>query len=124
MSASAGQHRVRLRYVSESGSAWEDTVDPWAVVVRHTRWYLLCHSHRAAAIRTYRIDRVREVVALEDQEPVLEAHQVEEVDDQPGHPGEEAAELDALDVRDGGGAADGGQVALVAVPERWRGAAL
>ena len=33
-------------------------VDPWAVVVRHGRWYLLCHSHRAGAIRTYRIDRI------------------------------------------------------------------
>ena len=62
--------------------------------------------------------------ADEDEEAVLEAHEVEEVDDQPGHPGEEAAELDALDVRDGRGAADGGQVALVAVPERRRGAAL
>jgi hypothetical protein len=36
-------------------------VDPWAVVVRHGRWYLLCHSHRAAAIRTYRLDRIRSV---------------------------------------------------------------
>ena len=33
-------------------------MDPWAVVVRHGRWYLLCHSHRADAIRTYRIDRI------------------------------------------------------------------
>ena len=36
-------------------------VDPWAVVVRYGRWYLLCHSHRADAIRTYRVDRVRAV---------------------------------------------------------------
>ena len=36
-------------------------MDPWAVVVRHGRWYLLCHSHRADAIRTYRLDRVRAV---------------------------------------------------------------
>jgi predicted DNA-binding transcriptional regulator YafY len=36
-------------------------VDPWAVVARHGRWYLLCHSHRAHAIRTYRVDRVRAV---------------------------------------------------------------
>jgi predicted DNA-binding transcriptional regulator YafY len=40
-------------------------VDPWAVVVRYGRWYLLCHSHRAGAIRAYRVDRIRSV-----QEPV------------------------------------------------------
>ncbi len=36
-------------------------VDPWAVVIRYGRWYLLCHSHHANAIRTYRVDRVRSV---------------------------------------------------------------
>jgi predicted DNA-binding transcriptional regulator YafY len=41
-------------------------VDPWAVVVRHGRWYLLCHSHSADARRAYRIDRVRDVQALDD----------------------------------------------------------
>src|SRR5918992_1936151 len=62
--------------------------------------------------------------ADEDEEAVLEADQVEEMDDQPGDPGDEAAELDALDVGDGGGAADGGEVAFVAVAERRRSAAL
>ncbi|MFW5470358.1 helix-turn-helix transcriptional regulator [Knoellia sp. CPCC 206435] len=83
VSASARQRQVRLTYASESGSTWQDVTDPWAVVVRHTRWYLLCRSHRAAAVRTYRIDRVREVVTLEapfeppsDLDPVasLEEH--------------------------------------------------
>ncbi len=40
---------------------WETEVDPWAVVVRLGRWYLLCFSHHADAVRTYRIDRVRDV---------------------------------------------------------------
>jgi predicted DNA-binding transcriptional regulator YafY len=57
--AVAARRRVRLGYRSESGHAWEGDADPWAVVVRHGRWYLLCHSHRADAIRTYRIDRIR-----------------------------------------------------------------
>jgi len=57
----AARRRVLLTYRSESGSEWEAEVDPWAVVVRHGRWYLLCHSHRADAIRTYRIDRIRAV---------------------------------------------------------------
>jgi predicted DNA-binding transcriptional regulator YafY len=39
-------------------------VDPWAVVVRHGRWYLLCRSHAKDARRAYRIDRVRSVEVL------------------------------------------------------------
>jgi predicted DNA-binding transcriptional regulator YafY len=59
--AVAGRRRVVLTYGTESGTEWEAEVDPWAVVVRHWRWYLLCHSHRAEAVRTYRVDRVRAV---------------------------------------------------------------
>jgi predicted DNA-binding transcriptional regulator YafY len=75
--------RVRLAYRSEAGSEWTTEVDPWAVVVRHGRWYLLCWSHPAAARRAYRIDRVRDVQLLEvpftppaDLDPVavLEEH--------------------------------------------------
>lgn len=52
-----GQHRqVQVHYRSDSGSKWDTTADPWAVVVRHGRWYLLCHSARAAAVRAYRVD--------------------------------------------------------------------
>jgi predicted DNA-binding transcriptional regulator YafY len=61
VAAIAARRRVLLAYRSESGNEWEAEVDPWAVVIRHGRWYLLCHSHRADAIRTYRIDRVRAV---------------------------------------------------------------
>ncbi|WP_328493207.1 WYL domain-containing protein [Streptomyces sp. NBC_00414] len=59
--AIAARRRVVLTYRSEAGNEWEAEVDPWSVVVRHGRWYLLCHSHRADAIRTYRVDRVRAV---------------------------------------------------------------
>ena len=54
--------RISLRYRSEAGNEWSEEVDPWAVVVRHGRWYLLCHSHRVGALRSYRIDRVQAVV--------------------------------------------------------------
>ena len=64
--ACAGSRRVRLGYRSEAGSEWDLEVDPWAVVVRHGRWYLLCRSLRADARRAYRIDRVRTVQVLED----------------------------------------------------------
>ncbi|WP_308167415.1 helix-turn-helix transcriptional regulator [Catellatospora tritici] len=61
VAASAARRRVRITYRGEGGRESEAEVDPWAVVVRHGRWYLLCHSHRADAVRTYRVDRVRAV---------------------------------------------------------------
>jgi len=61
VAAIATRRRVLLTYQGESGKEWEAEVDPWAVVVRYGRWYLLCHSYRADAIRTYRVDRVRAV---------------------------------------------------------------
>jgi predicted DNA-binding transcriptional regulator YafY len=77
-------HRgVRIDYRSEAGSEWATEVDPWAVVVRHGRWYLLCRSHTKNARRAYRIDRVRSVPVLDgtfdppaDLDPVatLEEH--------------------------------------------------
>ncbi|MFF4339095.1 helix-turn-helix transcriptional regulator [Kitasatospora sp. NPDC001540] len=58
--AIAARRRVLIGYRSGGGGEeWRAEVDPWAVVVRRARWYLLCHSHRADAVRTYRIDRVR-----------------------------------------------------------------
>jgi predicted DNA-binding transcriptional regulator YafY len=81
--ACADGRRVRLGYRSEAGAEWDQEVDPWAVVVRHGRWYLLCWSHRAQARRAYRIDRVTAADVLAgtvdrpaDLEPVaeLEAH--------------------------------------------------
>ncbi|HVC15182.1 MAG TPA: WYL domain-containing protein [Acidimicrobiales bacterium] len=59
--AVALHRRVEVRYRSDAGNEWDEEVDPWAVVVRHGRWFLLCHSHRADALRSYRVDRVRAV---------------------------------------------------------------
>ncbi len=64
--ACSNHRRVRLGYRSEAGSEWLMEVDPWAVVVRHGRWYLLCRSHSTDARRAYRIDRVRGVEELDD----------------------------------------------------------
>jgi predicted DNA-binding transcriptional regulator YafY len=64
--ACSNHRRVRLRYRSEGGQEWLTEADPWAVVVRHGRWYLLCHSHTTGARRAYRIDRVRAVEVLDD----------------------------------------------------------
>lgn len=77
VTAVAARRRALITYRSGTGHEWESEVDPWAVVVRHGRWYLLCHSHHADAIRTYRVDRVRAVTQTahefhppEDLDPV------------------------------------------------------
>jgi predicted DNA-binding transcriptional regulator YafY len=64
--ACSQRRRVRLTYRTEAGSQWDTEADPWAVVVRHGRWYLLCRSYIADAPRSYRIDRVRQVEVLSD----------------------------------------------------------
>lgn len=64
--ASADRQCVRLGYRSEAGTELDLVVEPWAVVVRHSRWYLLCRALHADAVRAYRIDRVSSVEPLDD----------------------------------------------------------
>lgn len=62
------EHRtVLLGYRSEAGSEWTAEVEPWSVVVRHGRWYLLCWSRSSHAQRAYRVDRVGAVDVLDDR---------------------------------------------------------
>jgi predicted DNA-binding transcriptional regulator YafY len=70
--ACAAGRRLRLQYGADADRSWEMEVDPWAVVVRHRRWYLLCWSHAKQARRVLRVDRVRGVEALEQtfEQPV------------------------------------------------------
>ena len=65
--ACADRRRVHLAYRSEAGAELALEVEPWAVVVRHSRWYLLCRSLAADAPRAYRIDRVRAVEVRGEQ---------------------------------------------------------
>jgi len=62
--AVATRRRVRIGYTSGAGVAGERRVDPWAIVVRHGRWYLLCLAHEAGAARAYRVDRIAAVDVL------------------------------------------------------------
>jgi predicted DNA-binding transcriptional regulator YafY len=64
--ACGSQLRVRLGYRSEAGSEWETEVEPWAVVVRHGRWYLLCRVTSSGATRAFRVDRAHDVRVLDD----------------------------------------------------------
>ena len=51
--------RLQLTYRSRPGTdGYEMVVDPWAVVVRHGRWYLLCWSLTADQRRVLRLDRI------------------------------------------------------------------
>jgi predicted DNA-binding transcriptional regulator YafY len=83
VAAVAGRRRARVGYRSGSGNRFRTDVDPWAVVVRYGLWYLLCLTHPAGEVRTFRIDRVESVEMLsqpfqppEDLDPVgwLERH--------------------------------------------------
>lgn len=65
--AVAAGRRARLSYRTASGTALDTEVDPWAVVVRNGRWYLLCRAHYVDEVRTFRIDRVTGFETLADR---------------------------------------------------------
>jgi predicted DNA-binding transcriptional regulator YafY len=58
--------RLRLEYRMGRATDRVMEVDPWAVVLRHSRWYLLGWSRTAAAQRVLRVDRIVTVEALPD----------------------------------------------------------
>lgn len=60
----AAHRRLRLGYRMGPDRERVMDVDPWAVVVRHGRWYLLCWSHTKNARRVLRVDRIITVDAL------------------------------------------------------------
>lgn len=80
--ACEGNRAIRIHYRPRRDAEWDMTVDAWAVVVRHGRWYLLCHAHRANARRVLRLDRVTGVEDLgTSYEPVDDLDPVREVED-------------------------------------------
>jgi predicted DNA-binding transcriptional regulator YafY len=71
--ACAAGHRLRVGYQLASraggGDGWLEQpmeVDPWAVILRRSRWYLLCWSHTRAARRVLRVDRIASADPLPD----------------------------------------------------------
>lgn len=60
---SGERRRVVIHYRRHYGEEWPMDVDPWAVVVRRGRWYLLCWSHTKDSQRVLRIDKVTKVEA-------------------------------------------------------------
>ncbi|MEU3465980.1 WYL domain-containing protein [Streptomyces sp. NPDC006733] len=67
--ACADQRRLRLGYRPAPGRERVMDVDPWAVVVRHGRWYLLCWSHTKDARRVLRVDRIGTLAVLGPADP-------------------------------------------------------
>lgn len=63
--ASTEGHRVRITYRSEAGNEWDVEIDPWAVVVRHGRWYVVCWAHRPGDRRAFRVDRIQRLEVLD-----------------------------------------------------------
>lgn len=81
--ASDAGERVRLRYGYGPDREWDVELDPWAVVVRHRRWYLLGWSHDREARRVLRLDRVRAVQVLgETFEPPADLDPLAAVEEQ------------------------------------------
>lgn len=61
----AAARRLSLTYRMAAGERQME-VDPWAVVLRHSYWYLLCWSHTRQAQRVLRVDRIAAIEALPD----------------------------------------------------------
>ena len=61
----ATARRLRLAYRMWDAERVME-VDPWAVVLRHSRWYLLGWSHTARARRVLRVDRIAAIEPLPD----------------------------------------------------------
>src|SRR5260370_3922848 len=62
--ACTATRRLRLMYRMGRAADRVMEVDPWAVVLRHSRWYLLGWSHSRQARRVLRVDRIVTVEVL------------------------------------------------------------
>ncbi len=64
--AAVEQRQVMLRHRSARGVETERRFDPYGLVYREGRWYVVGHCHLRAAQRVFRLDRVQQV-ALQDE---------------------------------------------------------
>jgi predicted DNA-binding transcriptional regulator YafY len=53
--------RVTARYTSHGGAETQREITPYGVVVHGGRWYLAAQDHGRGEMRTFRVDRMREV---------------------------------------------------------------
>ena len=81
MKACGTRHRVCLDYRGTRSSSRPIEIDPWAVVVRYGRWYLLGWSHTASARRVLRVDRIASIELRPDRfEPPVDLDPIRDID--------------------------------------------
>lgn len=61
-----GQRRIRVHYERANRVLVDRTLDPLGVVLKAGTWYLVARAGGSTAPRTYRVSRVRDVVALDE----------------------------------------------------------
>jgi predicted DNA-binding transcriptional regulator YafY len=73
--AVASHRQVRMSYHSWSGDVTERLVDPYHVVCRYGRWYLVGYCHLRTDQRVFRLDHVLDVTLLADtfRPPAIDA---------------------------------------------------
>jgi predicted DNA-binding transcriptional regulator YafY len=59
--------RVALRYRDQQGRESARSFDPYGLALRHGRWYAAGMCHLRQALRTFRLDRIVDVVPLAEQ---------------------------------------------------------
>ena len=63
LATAASQHqRVRLRYRSHADQDSERDLDPYGLVLHSGRWYVTGRDGKSGELRTFRVDRVSEVL--------------------------------------------------------------
>ncbi|MEL6404376.1 MAG: YafY family protein [Chloroflexota bacterium] len=71
---------VHLSYRSWQGKQTERAVDPYALVYNEGYWYMVGYCHLRDDLRTFRLDRIHEVIALADKfEQVSDINPLEHV---------------------------------------------
>jgi predicted DNA-binding transcriptional regulator YafY len=58
------RRRMHIRHRTQAGDRTERNVDPYHVVYRAGRWYLVAYCHLRAALRVFRLDHIQHARAL------------------------------------------------------------
>lgn len=61
------RRRVRIRHQTQDGDITERQVDPYQVVYRAGRWYLVGHCHLRADLRVFRLDHIEQAQELAER---------------------------------------------------------
>ncbi|KAB1129680.1 YafY family transcriptional regulator [Micromonospora sp. AMSO12t] len=64
--AARHRRRVRLEHRSSSGTVTRRELDPYGLVFHSGRWYVTGHDHLRGEVRTFRLDRIGEVLPGEE----------------------------------------------------------